>query len=317
MSEYETVGPQWMSCTFYNCARTVICVAVGCSAPRRCRDRHFEPSQGAQCDGSAYVGRARCCFRCLIAGVDSARHCAVLPALGRKVVSDLSPSARKPSSLGGESRHFSAGLDLRDFMEVFAGDQSQDAGRKAVALRQRISQMQQNITAAENCRVPVIACVHGGVIGGAIDLITACDIRIASSDAFFSVKEVDIGMAADVGTLQRLPKVVRSDSWVRDVCLTGRRFDAQEALQQGITSLRGQESSCRSSLGTGLDDRQEVAHRCCWHQASAELLALPYYPGGTALHTGLEHVDAAVRGSRHGCHGLPITTGAAFCCSLN
>ncbi|MES1914187.1 MAG: hypothetical protein MHM6MM_006291 [Cercozoa sp. M6MM] len=96
--------------------------------------------------------------------------------------------------------------------------------------------MQQNITAAENCRVPVIACVHGGVIGGAIDLITACDIRIASSDAFFSVKEVDIGMAADVGTLQRLPKVVRSDSWVRDVCLTGRRFDAQEALQQGLVS---------------------------------------------------------------------------------
>ena len=80
------------------------------------------------------------------------------------------------------------------------------------------------------CSKPVITAIHGGCIGGGVDLITASDIRFCSADAFFQIKEVDIGLAADVGTLQRLPKVIGSDSLVRELCLTARKMFADEAL---------------------------------------------------------------------------------------
>ncbi|KAG0245349.1 protein transport protein S31 [Mortierella sp. GBA43] len=92
------------------------------------------------------------------------------------------------------------------------------------------------LSAIERCDKAVIAAVHGACIGGGIDITTACDIRYASKDAFFSVKEVDVGLAADVGTLQRLPKVVGNISWVRELCLTARNFDAAEALEHGFIS---------------------------------------------------------------------------------
>jgi len=76
--------------------------------------------------------------------------------------------------------------------------------------------------------------VHGACVGAGIDIITACDIRICSKQALFSVREAKVGLAADVGTLQRLPKVVGCDSWVRDLALTGRDFGAQEALRHGL-----------------------------------------------------------------------------------
>ena len=84
--------------------------------------------------------------------------------------------------------------------------------------------------------VAVICILHGIAIGISIDISTCADIRICSSDAKFSVKEVDIGLAADVGTLTRLPKVVGSYTWVKEVCMTARMFDASEALQVGFVS---------------------------------------------------------------------------------
>eukprot|EP01084_Bolivina_argentea_P284071 486714_1 len=75
-----------------------------------------------------------------------------------------------------------------------------------------------------------------GCVGAGIDLITACDIRIAATDATFSVKEIRVGLAADLGTLQRFPKIVASDSWVREVCFTGRDFGAKEAKEVGLIS---------------------------------------------------------------------------------
>ncbi|KAJ3213260.1 putative enoyl CoA hydratase [Dinochytrium kinnereticum] len=111
-----------------------------------------------------------------------------------------------------------------------------DVARTALRILPEIELMQESFTAIERCDRPVIAAVHGFCIGGGIDLITACDIRLCSSDANFSVKEVDIGLAADIGTLQRLPRVVGNQSWVREVCLTARNFDAKEALQVGLVS---------------------------------------------------------------------------------
>lgn len=88
----------------------------------------------------------------------------------------------------------------------------------------------------ELCLKPIIVGVHSACIGAGVDLITAADIRYCTDDAWFQVKEVDIGMAADVGTLQRLPKVINSQSLARELCFTGRKFDSKEAFACGLVS---------------------------------------------------------------------------------
>lgn len=92
------------------------------------------------------------------------------------------------------------------------------------------------MTSLEICSKPVIAAVHSGCIGAGIDMITAADIRYCTEDAWFTVKEVEIGMAADVGTLQRLPKVIGNQSLVRELCFTGRKFTSKEAFDFGLVS---------------------------------------------------------------------------------
>lgn len=96
--------------------------------------------------------------------------------------------------------------------------------------------LQDSISSLEHCKKPVIAAVHSACIGAGINLITAADIRYCSDDAFFQVAEVNIGMAADVGALQHLPKIVGNQSWVREICLTGRRVDSKEALLYGLVN---------------------------------------------------------------------------------
>ena len=96
--------------------------------------------------------------------------------------------------------------------------------------------MQKCFTAVEECPIPVIAAIQGSCIGAGVDLASVCDIRICSNTARFSVREVRIGLAADVGTLQRFPKITGNDSRVRELCLTGEVFSAQEALRIGFVS---------------------------------------------------------------------------------
>ncbi|QHO52850.1 delta(3,5)-Delta(2,4)-dienoyl-CoA isomerase, peroxisomal-like [Arachis hypogaea] len=95
--------------------------------------------------------------------------------------------------------------------------------------------MQDSITALERCRKPVIAGIHGACIGGAIDIVTACDLRYCTEDTFFSVKEVDLALAADLGTLQRLPLIVGYGN-AMELALTARRFSRSEAKQLGLIS---------------------------------------------------------------------------------
>jgi len=133
--------------------------------------------------------------------------------------------------LSSSGRHFSAGMDL----SVFAGDRSEGAepGRAHARLRSSAKALQWSFTALEKARVPVLAAVQGGVVGGAVDLVTACDLRYASADAFFVVQEINIGMTADVGTLQRLGKVV-PEGVARELAFTGRRMPAQRAYEVGL-----------------------------------------------------------------------------------
>eukprot|EP00742_Colponemidia_sp_Colp-10_P002313 GILJ01002469.1.p1 GENE.GILJ01002469.1~~GILJ01002469.1.p1 ORF type:complete len:276 (+),score=38.91 GILJ01002469.1:58-885(+) len=136
----------------------------------------------------------------------------------------------------GSGRLFTAGLDLSEAAEAITLSDITDVGRKGYALMKLIKQFQACFTAIEQCHKPVIAAVHNACIGGGVDYICACDIRVCSADAFFSIKEIDIGMAADIGTLQRLPKIVGNESKVRELVYTGRRMKADEAKEFGLVS---------------------------------------------------------------------------------
>mmetsp|Transcript_41455 Transcript_41455/g.82004 ORF Transcript_41455/g.82004 Transcript_41455/m.82004 type:complete len:289 (-) Transcript_41455:11-877(-) len=137
--------------------------------------------------------------------------------------------------LSGAGRMFTAGLDMGAAGELMAGSES-DAARQALRLRQIGKAWQTSFTKIECCGKAVIACCHGGVIGGGVEMISACDVRFCTHDAFFVLAEVDLGLAADVGGLQRFPKVVGNQSLVRELALSGRRLGAEEALQHGFVS---------------------------------------------------------------------------------
>lgn len=144
--------------------------------------------------------------------------------------------------LTGSGRNFTSGLDMADHVNAFTegaageGGEGPDASRRGFRMLTMIRLYQDALMAIEKCSKPVIAAVHGACIGGGVDMIAAADIRLASADAWFSIKEAEIGITADVGTLQRLPKIMGNDSIVREWALTARRFTAEEAAKHGLLS---------------------------------------------------------------------------------
>lgn len=152
-----------------------------------------------------------------------------LPRLARALDGD--PSVRI-MVLSGAGRHFSAGMDLAAFDQI-GGLLDNEPARAAHALRELIARLQGALTALEQVRFPVVAAVHGVCLGGGVDLISACDLRLAARDAVFAIEEIHIGMAADVGTLQRLPKLI-APGIVRELAYTGRRASAEEAFGWGL-----------------------------------------------------------------------------------
>lgn len=147
---------------------------------------------------------------------------------------DATPEARV-AVLQGEGKLFTAGIDLQMMMSIGPQIQNECDGRTREALRRLILDMQDTLTSLERCRKPVLAAIHGGCVGGGIDLITCADMRYCSQDAYFTIKEIDIGMTADVGTLQRLPKLV-GEGITRELAYTGRKFEADEARQIGLVN---------------------------------------------------------------------------------
>ena len=140
--------------------------------------------------------------------------------------------------MSSTGKHFCAGMDLSAFsngVDNIPDEKKPDHARIGEAVYRVAKELQGYISSLEKIRVPVIAAIHGGCIGGAVDLVTACDIRLASKDAFFCIQEINIGMAADVGTLQRLPKII-PDSKMREMAYTGRRMYADEAKETGLVS---------------------------------------------------------------------------------
>ncbi|KAL1971436.1 hypothetical protein VTN31DRAFT_2368 [Thermomyces dupontii] len=137
---------------------------------------------------------------------------------------------------GAGDRAFTTGLDVNKASGTLVTSSDSDAGRAATRLRRFISTFQDSISSLERCEKPVIAVLHGYTFGLGIDIATATDIRLCAQNTRFSVKEVDIGIAADIGTLNRLPKVVGAFGWVKEVSMTARIFDAAEALRVGFVN---------------------------------------------------------------------------------
>ena len=136
--------------------------------------------------------------------------------------------------IASTGRHFTAGLDLNDFGgTLMAADEEPTRIRER--LRRTVKEMQETFNVVDRCRAPVLAAVQGGCIGGGIDLISACDMRYCSEDAFFTVHEINIAITADVGTLQRLPHVV-PQGVARELAYTGRRMPAAEAREVGLVN---------------------------------------------------------------------------------
>lgn len=136
--------------------------------------------------------------------------------------------------ISSTGRHFSAGMAL----EVFASELAlldTSSARRRLAFQDGLRKLMRCLDVLEEASFPVICAVQGGCIGGALDLAAACDIRVASADAFFTVQEIHIGMAADLGVLQRLPRLV-PPGVARQMAYTGERVDAARALAIGLVN---------------------------------------------------------------------------------
>jgi enoyl-CoA hydratase len=149
----------------------------------------------------------------------------------RRLGDDGATRALVISSTG---KHFSAGMSL----DVFAGNfpaLAATTARERLAFQESLRKLIDCFSALDEARFPVVCAIQGGCIGGALDLATACDIRVCSADAFFTVQEISIGMAADLGVLQRLPKIV-PQGVAREMAYTGERLGAERALAVGLVN---------------------------------------------------------------------------------
>jgi enoyl-CoA hydratase len=135
--------------------------------------------------------------------------------------------------ISSTGKHFSAGMSLDTFSNAIQMDDQSPEGRAAIF--DSLTDLQATFTKLESLRIPVIVAIQGGCIGGAVDMVTACCIRYATKDTFFCIQEINIGMVADVGTLQRLPKLM-PEAVVKELAYTGRRLKADKAQQYGLVN---------------------------------------------------------------------------------
>jgi len=153
--------------------------------------------------------------------------------------------------VAGAGKHFSAGLDYQDLIKLVEKVskpvnepvdssesllQGNDIGRKAKFLNGMITYFQESFNSIETCAKPVIAAVYGNCIGAAFSLLGACDVRYASKDTLFQMKEVDIGMTPDMGSLQRVPKTVGNASLFKEMIFSAKKFSSVEAEKMGLIS---------------------------------------------------------------------------------
>ncbi len=157
-----------------------------------------------------------------------------------RIVRDIDHNVRaRVIVISSTGPHFSAGLDIGTFLKDNSGEATGAKARDVLGVRaallKKIQYMQETFSSLEDCRIPVIAAIQGGCIGGGVDLVTACDMRYATADAFFTIFEINIGMTADVGTFPRLTRLI-PEGLVRELAYTGRRMGAEEARKCGLVN---------------------------------------------------------------------------------
>lgn len=154
------------------------------------------------------------------------------------IVRDIDDNARaRCIVISSTGKHFCAGMDLAVFQGggSTSAAASQDRHVNAEAMRYHVKQLQDAFSCLDEARMPVIAAIQGGCVGGAVDMTSACDIRYCTADAFFVIQEINIGMTADVGTFPRLCKLI-PEGWVRELAYTGRRLPAHRARELGLVN---------------------------------------------------------------------------------
>ena len=154
------------------------------------------------------------------------------------IVKDIDDNARaRCIVISSTGKHFSAGMDLSVFTDDEGVTVRNEADRwvAAESFRRFVHHLQETFSCLDKARMPVIVAIQGGCIGGAVDFISACDIRYATTDAFFQIQEINIGMTADVGTFPRLCKLI-PEGWVRELAYAGRRLPAQRARDIGLVN---------------------------------------------------------------------------------
>ena len=155
-----------------------------------------------------------------------------LPAIVREI--DRSAEARV-IVISSTGKHFSAGMDLANFGNGSVTGGTHDRHIMAEKFRSDIRQIQSSFNALEEARQPVLFACQGGVIGGAIDMVSAGDIRWCTQDAWFCIQEINIAMTADVGTFPRLQRYI-PEGWVKEMAYTGRKLGADKAKEIGLVN---------------------------------------------------------------------------------
>ena len=178
-----------------------------------------------------------------------------LPTLLRSLDDGAKVRAVVLSSTG---KHFTAGMDLAVFANGLGIPRDAEVGRQREAMRRLVLVLQDAFNAIEQVRMPVLAAIQGGCIGGGVDMISACDMRYCTEDAFFVVQETNLGMIPDVGTLQRLPHLI-PQGFVRELAYTGRKLGAREALTLGLVNAVYESHEAMLAAVTGV--AKEIASK--------------------------------------------------------
>lgn len=172
-----------------------------------------------------------------------------------EIVRDIDRNAKaRVIVLSSTGKHFTAGMDLSVFTASGGGGASgptHDRYIAAEAMRQNVLDIQQSFNVLDEARIPILAAIQGGCIGGGVDMTSACDIRYCTADAFFCIQEINIAMTADVGTFPRLCKLI-PEGWVRELAYTGRRLPAHKAKEIGLVNevYPDQESMLEAVMAT-------------------------------------------------------------------
>lgn len=193
--------------------------------------------------------------------------------------------------LASSSAHFTSGIDLATAGDIVTGDDEgdgddRDVARKSLAVSSQVRTLQHHVGCFERCPVPVIAAISGLCLGLGVDIASACDIRLASRDAAFAIKEVDVGICADLGTIQRFHRIVGNDSWFRELCYTAKKFGAEEAERRGF--LSGVHDNKKEMMDAAISLGQNISQKSPVAVATTKRSIL--FSRDSKVEEGLEHI---------------------------